>query len=175
MILYLQGFMGTGKSTIGKNLARVLAMEWIDLDDYLVSKAGMSIPDLFTLHGETYFRDLEETCLLEVSKRDNCLVTTGGGVVIRTANREIMKSTGIRVTLTASLDCIWERVQNDRGRPLLNSVDPMADLKRLFEERRALYQDCDFEVDTTGGNIEEVIQSIKVRLSTEPTACYFPN
>lgn len=164
MNLYIAGFMGTGKTTIGKRLADELECNWIDLDQYIANKVNQSISDLFSQYGEDYFRNLEEACLEEVAQTSRTIVTTGGGTVMRERNRQLIRNRGFWVTLTASIDCIWKRIQNDSGRPLLQREDPLAFLEQLLSERSLIYKQCDFEVDTTNKSIDEIVKEIITEL-----------
>ncbi|MBI4358525.1 MAG: shikimate kinase [Candidatus Omnitrophica bacterium] len=138
--IYLIGMMGSGKTTTGRELARLLSLSFIDLDDQIVERTGKSINDIFSKEGEPYFRSIENELLMNTSHQTDRVVATGGGIVINAFNRERMKSTGLVVYLKTSLDVLWERVKGKMDRPLLRGMDPKKALANLFYERTPLYE-----------------------------------
>jgi len=158
--LVLIGFMGTGKTTLGKILARKLNIPQLDLDHYIVEKEGKEIPTIFAEKGEDYFREVETACLKEVLL-DGVLkvVTTGGGIVLRGENRELIKKYGLCVALTAQPETIIERVKNDKNRPLLQGgVEER--VRTLMKEREGLYDFASIQLPTDSNNIDEVLQEL---------------
>ncbi|MDB5084614.1 MAG: Shikimate kinase [Bacilli bacterium] len=165
MNLYLLGFMATGKTTVGKELSAILQLPWVDLDHYLEQREGRTIPELFRDFGEEHFRNLEQQCLEDASKCSGQVVTTGGGVILRERNREMLKTTGFCITLTATPECIWNRVSTDSGRPLLQHDNPQERIKQLMEERSSYYAIADCTIDTTGLSVDDIVGNILTILS----------
>jgi shikimate kinase len=157
--IFFIGFMGVGKTTIGKRLGEVLNLPVIDLDHYIENKEKKTIRDIFHQHGETYFRDLESKVLLELES-EKAIVTTGGGVVERKANRDFLRQNDSVFHLTCSFDALWERLEGDEDRPLVqhNSRDS---LMCLFERRLPLYESgSSVTIHTENKSVEEVVQSL---------------
>jgi len=144
--IFLVGFMGTGKSTVGKQLAYKAAMEFKDLDELIEQKEGMSISDIFEKKGESYFRMLESRVLAETVKDTGIVLAAGGGVVLNPANIEMMKSSGIVVGLAAGLDTIWERLKDKSDRPLLKGSNPREALEKIYHQRAGFYDNVHYTV-----------------------------
>lgn len=138
--IYLIGMMGSGKTTTGRELARLLSLPFVDLDDRIVERAGKSINDIFATEGEPYFRSLENELLLQTSRQKDQVVATGGGIVLDSSNQDRMKATGLVVYLKTSPGVLWERVKNKKDRPLLHGSDPKKALLDLFYNRAPLYE-----------------------------------
>lgn len=135
--IYLCGFMGCGKSYIGSLLAEDRGMPFVDLDSYIVEKEGRSIPEIFEQSGEPYFRQLEAECIKELS--NGCVVATGGGTLINENTAEYANAHGITLFLNADFELCYERIKNDRNRPLvMNNTEEQ--LRELFEKRRKIYE-----------------------------------
>lgn len=157
MNVYIIGFMATGKSMVGQELARRLGRGFVDLDSYLENKSGKSIQDIFAREGEVSFRAQESAALAEVSKGDGIIIACGGGIVTREENIRLMKQTGRILCLTASVDEILRRCAGSGQRPLLNAGDRRAVVEKLVAERSALYTGAaDMTVDTTGLSVGQV-------------------
>ena len=120
----LIGFMGSGKSTIGRILAKYMDMKFIDIDKLIAAREKKTIPEIFSEKGEQYFRKLEREIVLEESLNNNIVIATGGGVIIDNENIKNLKETSFIVYLDCTIECIYERVKNSKTRPLLN-VDNM--------------------------------------------------
>ena len=131
----LVGFMGTGKTSVGQRLAERLKMPLIDTDDVIEQDGGIAIADIFARHGELYFRDLESVAVRKVADLDNHVISTGGGVVLRTSNMEMLKRNGVVFCLTATPEEIWQRVRHQTHRPLLQTPNPLAKIRQLLTER----------------------------------------
>ncbi|GIQ68301.1 shikimate kinase [Xylanibacillus composti] len=153
------GFMGTGKTTLGRLLAERLQWPFIDCDEKIVQKAGMSIADYFAMHGEAAFRDLETEVIREVLSGRMQVVSTGGGSVLRESNRALMKNGGLVIALTADKDTILQRVRHDSGRPLLQG-DAEARVGKLLKEREGAYDFADISINTAQRSMEQAIQRI---------------
>lgn len=155
----LTGFMGSGKTSAGKRLARMLNLPFVDVDRLIQERAGCSINEIFARHGEPYFRDLETDVLREVLLQQGRVVATGGGAVISPVNREMMHAHGVVVNLTAPISEIEKRLAFATDRPLLHA-DKGAKIRLLLEEREKFYADADVRIDTTGKNIEDVASEV---------------
>lgn len=160
--IYLTGFMGAGKTTIGEELAKQLQLPVIDTDQQIEKKLNKSIREIFEQHGEQYFRNQETRILKELPTTDT-IITTGGGIVINSDNREWMKNNGQVVLLNADLDTIYERVHKDPNRPIASKKNK-AELIELYQSRVEFYKDCTFIVETAHKNIDEIVNEISGRL-----------
>lgn len=162
--IFLTGFMGAGKSAVGKLLAENLDLPYCDLDEEVERKAGKSINEIFDLEGEAYFRMLETDTLEQVIRdKSRCVVSTGGGIVLNKHNRDLMKQSGIIFYLRAKIDTIIERLEGDEKRPLLKDDDKREQALQIFSQRSSLYEESDYTVDTDGldpGQIAERIEQI---------------
>lgn len=159
--LFLIGFMGCGKSTVAAGLCRDYGMEIIEMDQLLAEREGMSIPDIFAKHGETYFRDAETRLLMEIRPEQDKVVSCGGGVVLREENVDLMKQSGRIILLTAKPETILERVRDDDDRPLLRGNKNLAFIADMMEKRREKYEmAADVVICTDGKTIEEICNEI---------------
>lgn len=148
--IVLIGFMGSGKTSIGRLIAQRLGFQFIDTDKMIVERTGMEISDIFARHGEAWFRDHETSALRSLSIYNRTLISTGGGIVLRPENRELLQGLGFVVWLTASEDVIFERVSRNKKRPLLQTATPRQTVHDLLEQRRPLYAGAaQFTVDST--------------------------
>jgi shikimate kinase len=162
--IYLIGYRATGKTTVGKELARLLGWEFVDADVYLEERAGKTIREIFREEGEAGFRDRESLNLEELSARPDHVIATGGGIILREENRKRMKETGFVVWLTASAPTLWQRIQADHTtlerRPNL-TVGGMEEVENLLEARRPLYEmGCDLRISTEGESPEQLAGAI---------------
>ena len=123
--LILIGFMGSGKSTIGKELAKALEMKFVDTDHYIENKEKLKVKEIFILKGEKYFREVEAKYINDISKMNNTVISTGGGVVASDINIKLLKENGFVVYLDCTVECIYKRVSKRDSRPLLNGVDDL--------------------------------------------------
>ena len=131
---------GSGKSTVGRQLARRLGMVFIDSDAEIEARVGMSIREWFSHHGEVPFRDLEQDVVEELSHRENAVLATGGGAVLRPSNRDALHSRTHVLYLRSTPEEIFRRLRHDTHRPLLQVNDPLSRLRELFRERDPLYR-----------------------------------
>jgi len=155
--LFLIGPMGSGKSTLARHLARRLGWQALDLDREIEARAGCSIPELFEAEGEAGFRDREQATLEAVARDPRPLVVaTGGGAVVREANRELLRQMGRTVYLRASVEALLERVGRGSGRPLLQEGDPRARLQDLMAEREPYYREADRILETADRDPEDL-------------------
>jgi shikimate kinase len=160
--IVLIGFMGTGKSTVGRRLARSLRRQFVDTDREVERRSGMSIADLFALGGETAFRDIEADVVLDLSRRRGSVIATGGGTLLRPANRAALGDS-IIIALTATPEAILSRTRR-HPRPLLRGADPLARIRALLLEREAVYANADLTIDTSALSTDEVAAAIRRQL-----------
>ncbi|BCX47838.1 shikimate kinase [Haloferula helveola] len=157
--IILVGFMGCGKSTIGRRLGQMLGYPFVDTDDLIESKAGMPITEIFERRGEEMFRQLEAAVLQELGSKDagRAIIATGGGIIGRRRNRRLLKELGFVVWLQVSPDTIIARTKRNRDRPLLATDNPRERIDRLLAEREPLYREvADLELDTSELDAEEI-------------------
>ncbi len=160
MNIVLTGFMGTGKSAVGQKLAQRIGRDFYDTDQIIEKDVGMSVAEIFSRKGEYFFRQAESEAIKLVALLDNLVVAVGGGAALREENMRDLKKNGRIVCLTASPEVIWQRVEKNRNRPLLNKKDPQAEIKKLLAERAPFYQRCDFSMQTDNLNLEQIVKKI---------------
>lgn len=153
--IILTGFMGTGKSSVGRLVAERLGWQFVDLDERIVQAAGKSIPEIFARDGEHVFRELEANACREVGRESGRVVATGGGAVLSPANRAALLEAGIVICLEASPEAILQRVGGGADRPKLGSGDRAARIQELLLERAQAYSALPHHVDTTGLTVEQ--------------------
>lgn len=168
MNIVLTGFMGTGKTVIGKSLARNLGWPYVDTDELIEKKAGLKINEVFAKHGEGYFRELEGKAIKSVSDFNNYVIATGGGVVLREENMDNLEKNGFVVNLYASPDVIYNRIKTNDDRPLLNKPNPKNEIERLLEERKPYYKRCNMSINTDDSNIEKIVEKIIQEINKVP-------
>lgn len=139
--LFLVGLMAVGKTTVGRLLAESLGWQNIDTDQLIESRAGANIPWIFDVEGEAGFRDREQAILAEVATLDEVVVATGGGIVTREANRQLLKEAGTVIFLDSTVERLLERTRRDSKRPLLQGKDRREVLTRLHQDRAPLYHE----------------------------------
>ena len=159
--IVLVGFMGTGKTSVGRRLASQLRMRYVDTDDIVERDNRRRISDIFAEDGEPAFRELESEAVRKVSKLYNHVISTGGGVVLREANMIELKQNGIVFCLTATPEEIYRRVGHQSHRPLLQTPDPLAKIRSMLEERHPYYSEADHMISTTGRAFGDIIMHIK--------------
>lgn len=168
--IYLVGFMGTGKTSAGKELARNKKWQFVDLDDLIELREKRRICDIFAKEGELYFRRIEKQVLRDVSKEENFVVACGGGIVIDPDNIKIMKQTGRLICLSASPEEILKRTAGCSHRPLLNVNNPKEQIETLIKLRSPYYAQSEKIIDTSGKSIEEVAGLIIKLINRKPQA-----
>ena len=169
MNLVLIGYRGTGKSTVAQRLALALAWDWVDADVELELRAGASIAAIFAEQGESVFRDLESQVLADLATRHHTVIAAGGGIVLRSVNREVLRRMGQIVWLRADADTIAQRLAADdtthQRRPNLTASGGRAEIEQLLVAREPLYAECaDFSVETAGRAADEIAGEILVRM-----------
>ena len=158
--IVLVGFMGTGKSSVAKLLARWTGRTLVEMDDEIEKKEGMSINQIFSTKGENHFRRREREVVEELSARRGLVVSTGGGVVLNGDNIRDFKTGGIVVCLDASPETVYRRVKHESHRPLLQTPDPLAKIKELLAFRAPFYAKADAKVSTDGKSVDQVAEEI---------------
>ncbi len=158
--IVVTGFMGTGKSEVGREVARRLARTFVDMDALIEEREGRTIPQIFVESGEPYFRQLEAALVQELSMKRNLVIATGGGALIPEANRATMLATGIVICLWADEDVLIQRLEDDHHRPLLARPDWQDHLRRLLAQRRPAYESLPYHIDTTGKTVSQVADEI---------------
>ncbi|MEM9444763.1 MAG: shikimate kinase [Verrucomicrobiota bacterium] len=158
--IVLVGLMGSGKSVIGRYLARSLQLAFTDTDEVIVDREAMSIPEIFEKAGEEGFRKVESEVIANVVLSKPRVIATGGGVVTQPKNLEYLRDSGRIYYLKASVNCLAERIQQDHNRPLLKNADPYEVLQKLLVERSSLYEEADKIIKVDGKTVEEISNSI---------------
>lgn len=158
--IIITGFMGTGKSVVAKELARKLEMEFIDMDQIIEERQGMSIADIFSRYGEKYFREQENKLVKELSQKENMVIATGGGTFLSSDNARILNQKGKIICLYADSQVIYKRLKRKNNRPLLNGENILDKINRLLEERKKIYDSFYWKVDTTNRTTPEVVDKI---------------
>ncbi len=162
--------MGTGKTIVGKEVARRLGMKFVDMDDVIEEKEGCSISEIFAQKGEQYFRKVESEVARRLSQQEGLVIATGGGVVLDAGNLDALQSSGIGVCLTASPEVIYERVKHETHRPLLMNDDPLGKIKSLLEYRAPFYARVNHKLDTSELPVDAVVERIVDLVKKEPPA-----
>ena len=160
--IFLCGFMGVGKTTVGKNLAKTLNFKYFDTDTMIEKSENMIVSEIFALKGEQHFRIIEADTLNFFIGKNNCIISTGGGIVLKNENIENMRKSGFLIHLSAQPETILSRI-NIETRPLLKNT-PLPQLpekiKIMLNDRKARYELCDFSVETDDKNISEITAEI---------------
>ena len=162
--IVLIGFMGTGKSSAGKALAKKTGRALVDIDQRVEEKEKRRIADIFEKDGEAAFRRLEKEAIREAVKGSGLVITTGGGAVLDPENLSALKAGGVVVALEATPETIFQRVKDSRHRPLLKSNDVLGEIRRLLESRRPYYRKADVVVSTDGKTALQVADEIAAKL-----------
>lgn len=148
MNIILVGFMGSGKTTIGRRLAKLLEYDFIDTDNEIEEDQGCSIDEIFKYGGEECFRDMETVLLNKLKKVENSVIATGGGMVLRDCNQKILQEIGKQVYLKVPKKILLQRLKFDQNRPLLKVKNPEFVLKKMYDERCLLYEKAGCIIET---------------------------
>ncbi len=168
MNVYLIGYRGTGKSSLGRFIALELERDFVDTDELIVEREGISIPVIFQDLGEDYFRKVETEILEEISAHGNLIVSTGGGIILSEKNRKIMKDTGYCVYLTAPVDVIHSRISGDPNRPKLTDKPAYEEIEFMLKKRKPFYEEAaDLTVDTGEMNFKTAAETILTNVKKE--------
>src|SRR5271166_3729395 len=162
----LTGMMGSGKSSIGRRLAAALDLPFNDADSAIEQAAGMTIEDIFKVHGESYFREGEERVIRRLLQTGSQVLATGGGAVLSMKTRAEIKRTGLSVWLKAPIDLLLQRVSRRDNRPLLKTSDPRAVLERLLAERTPFYAEADLIFESRDAAHEIVVDELLAALAS---------
>jgi shikimate kinase len=158
--LALIGFMGTGKTSVGRLVAEQLHFHYLDTDETIQTRTGRSIADIFAKDGEPAFRTLEKKLVEELASHKKTVISTGGGLPAHSANLDSLKTHALVVCLWASPEKIWERLKNQTHRPLLHDADPQKKIRELLAAREPFYRQADVLVNTDIRSVREVVQQV---------------
>jgi len=156
----LVGIMGAGKSAIGRRLAERLNLPFVDADTEIEAAANMTIPEMFEIHGEAYFRDGERRVITRLLSDGPQVLSTGGGAFMNDETRSRIKADSLSIWLYADFDILMERVRRKANRPLLKSPDPEAVMRALLEERNPVYAQADISVESRDGPHDVVVDAV---------------
>jgi shikimate kinase len=164
--IVLVGLMGAGKSTVGRRLAQGLGLPFRDADHEIEAAAGMTIPEIFSIHGETHFRNGERRVIARLLQEGPLVLATGGGAFMNDETRLRISQAGISIWLKADLDVLMRRVRKRSTRPLLQNADPEGTMRRLMEVRHPIYATADLIVESQDGPHDRVVADIRSALET---------
>ena len=167
--IFLVGLMGSGKTTIGRSLAKKLNLRFVDADQEIESRTGASIPLIFEIEGEASFRQREADVIRDLTAQQGIVLATGGGAVLNANSRRLLRERGTVIYLRATVASIIQRTSHDKNRPLLQTADPKAKIEELSRERAPLYQEVAHIIIETGRpNVHSVVQNILSQLQSNP-------
>lgn len=166
--IYLIGFMGTGKSAIGRQLAQELDAPFMDSDHVIEASEKRAIKDIFATDGEAHFRQLEKNFVEEGHPQEGCVISCGGGLPIQPGMLELLKERGLVVSLFASVDTILQRTSSNEERPLLNVKNPRKRIEAMLAEREPVYLKADCWITTDKRSIAEIVEHIQRFLKDRP-------
>jgi shikimate kinase len=172
MNIVLIGYRGSGKTSVGKLIAKKLGRGFVDTDNLIIEKAGSSINEMVKEKGWPYFRDMEKDVIKELSGSDNLVIATGGGVVTNDINMDNLKANGIIIWLDVDVETVKKRLSRDNtskeNRPSLTGDNPVDEIGEVMEKRRPLYMKaCNISIDTDKMNINDVADMVIKRVKTE--------
>jgi shikimate kinase len=168
VIVSLVGMPGSGKSTVGRQLSRRLVLPFFDSDHLIEERLGCSIREFFAREGEQAFRDIEQQVIAELAAGPTAVVATGGGTVLREANRQCLRAAGRVVYLRSSPEELYRRLRHDTQRPLLQVADPLGKLRELYAQRDALYREAaHFQVETGRPSVPRLVNMIVMQLELD--------
>jgi shikimate kinase len=164
-IIALVGMPGCGKTTVGRHLARALGWTFVDADHEIERRIGVTIRDFFAAHGEAAFREVEQETIAELAGADRTVLATGGGAVLREANRRALADGGPVIYLRSPPEDLFRRLRHDTQRPLLQVRDPLRRLRQLYRERDPLYREAaDFVIETGRPSVPMLVNMILMQL-----------
>ncbi len=164
----LTGFMGTGKTAVGKKLAGKLHYRFLDTDLLLEKEKGKPVSKIFEEEGEPAFRKYEKAVLQKALTEEKVVIATGGGTIVDPENLKLMKEKGVLITLAADPEVILQRIGHSSKRPLLQADDKMARIQELLEQRQGFYQQAHHAIDTSQKSVEEIVEEIAKILKGGP-------
>ncbi len=163
--IFLVGLMGSGKTTIGRALAKKLNLRFVDADHEIEARTGATIPLIFEIEGEASFRQREADVIRDLTAQQGIVLATGGGAVLNEQSRRYLHERGTVIYLRASVNSILQRTSHDRNRPLLQTADPRARIEELSKQRAPLYQQvAHITIETGRPNVQSVVQNILTQL-----------
>ena len=172
--IVLIGLMGSGKSAVGRTIAKKLGRRFIDTDRYIERRLGKTIPEIFEQDGEEAFRTIEKETTKKVSQYIGMVIATGGGAIKDPENFKCLKSSGWVIALYASPQKLYERIAGRRIRPLLSGKeDPIKAIEDIYEERKSVYAQADFHINTEGKEINQIVDEIIDLLNVKSKAIIF--
>ena len=164
--IFIVGLMGSGKTSIGKLLAKRTGRLFIDTDSEIIKESGMTITEIFNKFGENYFRDLEYKVLSKAKSIENHVISTGGGIILKLENIKIMKSSGTIIFLDIDVETQLSRVKNKKNRPLLDSNNMAENLVNIKKDRDYIYKNIsDYIISISGKNKSEIVGEIQNHIS----------
>lgn len=170
-VIVFVGLMGAGKTAIGKRVAQLLGLPFVDSDHEIEAVSRMTIPELFEAYGEPEFRALEQRVIERLLREGPCVVSTGGGAFMNAQTRNAIAARGVSLWLKAELDLLMERVGRNQNRPLLKDPDPRGVMQRLMDERYPVYAQADITMETRDANREiiadEALQALSDHLQRQ--------
>jgi len=161
--LALIGFMGTGKTSVGRLVADLLQFDFLDTDELIQARTGRTIADIFAKDGEPAFRQLEREVVRDLAEHKKTVIATGGGLPTNAENLAALKKFALVVCLWAAPEKIWERVRHQSHRPLLHDPDPQKKIRELLAQRAPFYRQADVLVNTDSRSAREVAQQIALQ------------
>ena len=159
----LIGFMGTGKTSVGRHVAELLGFEFLDTDELIQSRTSRTITDIFSKDGEPAFRALERQIVEELAAREKTVIATGGGLPTNVENLAALKAFALVICLWASPEKIWDRVKNQTHRPLLHDPNPQKKIRELLSVREPFYKQADVLINTDLRSVREAAQQIALQ------------
>ncbi len=156
----LFGFMGTGKTVVGREVSRKLRMQFTDMDDVIEEREGCAIAEIFATKGEQHFRSVESAVAEDLSSKEGLVIATGGGVVLNRRNVDSFQRSGTGICLTASPEVIYQRVKDESHRPLLTTDDPLQRIRSLLEYRAPFYATVEYQIDTSALPVNGAVDRI---------------
>jgi shikimate kinase len=157
--IVITGFIGTGKTVIGRMVAQIMNREFYDTDCLIIRQTGLSINEIFREMGELYFRNLEHDFLLELRMNNNSVISTGGGTLLNRDNIRLMEQRGIIFCLNSAPEIILQRISNDIERPLL-SAPSLKQIKKILAQRKEAYASFQYQLETSNRSIDEIAENI---------------
>lgn len=166
--IVLIGFMGSGKTVVGKELAKRLKLQFKDTDSLIEERLGQKITAIFADKGENFFRDMESQIIDELTGFDNQVISCGGGAILRNENVNYLKKNGILVYLKAPFELLYDRIKSSTNRPLLRTAEPEQQAKKLWQAREKVYEGvADLNVDTSRKSVDEIVLAIEKEVRTK--------